>query len=582
MRIERETFSGIGIGESVAIGNVFLYTDMLLAPMYDIEESDISNEYKRFDEAIEKSKIQIENLESKVENNIRQILSMHIIMLNDKVIQKEIKEEVAKELKNIEYIYDRVMSGYAKRLSSIEDTTLSERASDITDIKSRVLRNLLNASSGKTFNIPQNSIIVAKALTPSDTLHFHDANIAGFVLESGGGTSHSAILAKALGIAAVFGAKDIVNNVRNGETVIVDSKNNLVILNPNKEELEEYSSIKINIDKKREEFILSSREKSLTKDGFEIEVLANIDIPEELDNVLEYGASSIGLYRTEFLYLCSDEDKVDSLPSEEEQFEVYKSIASKVKGRVVIRTLDIGGDKIAPVLGFGKIKDDNPFLGWRAIRFCLSNKEIFKVQLKAMLRASAFGNIEIMLPMISALEEVIQTKYLIEEVKTELREKSIAFNEDIKVGVLIETPSAAVMTDLLVEYVDFLSIGSNDLVQYVMACDRTNDKLNYLYNPVDISVLRIMKYVIEVANKNNIPLTLCGEMAGTSFYTPVLLGLGLKNFSMSVFSIAGVKNVIRSVSIKECEKLVFDMMNSKSNDLSKSLLNGFVKDTIKN
>lgn len=580
MDTNRLTFNGMGVGENVAIGNVFLYTDMIVIPMYNIEKSNIENEYRRFDEAIEKSKVQINDLQRKVESNISQILSMHIIMLDDKVIQKEVKETVYNELKNIDYVYNRVMLGYAKRLSDIEDTTLSERASDIMDIKSRVLKNMLNASPNKNFNIPSNSIIVAKSLIPSDTLHFHDIDIAGFVLESGGVTSHSAILAKSLGIAAVFGIKDIVNEVKNGEPIIVDSGYDLVIVNPNKEDIDRYSDIKSSIDKKKEEFIIWSREKAFTKDGYEINVYANIDIPEELDNVLKYGVSSVGLYRTEFLYFCSDED-IYSLPDEERQFEVYKYIATRINGRVIIRTLDIGGDKIAPVLGFGKIRDDNPFLGWRAIRFCLSNKDIFKVQIRAILRASAYGGVEIMLPMISTIEEVIETKSIIEDVKECLRKENYFFNENIKIGVLIETPSAAITADLIVKEVDFFSIGSNDLVQYTMACDRTNDKLSYLYNPIDISVLRIMKNVIDIANENDVPITLCGEMGGTYFYTPVLLGLGLRTFSMSVFSIAGVKNLIRSVSINECEELVSDMMKSGSNDLSKSLLNGFVKNRIK-
>lgn len=578
MRDKRTILNGHGVGDYVSIGNSFLHMDSINTPIYKIEKEDIEEEYKRFDFAIEKSIKEIEDMQKHADNNIKNILSMHILLLKDKVIIEQVKNEVKKKLTNIEHIYDNIVSDYLYKLSSVKDKTLSERASDIIDIKSRVIRNLIQPYSKDANQIPKDCIVIAKTLTPSDVLKFNAMGVSGFIVESGGYTSHASILATSFGISTIFNVEDISNKIKNGKKIIVDCKSNIVIINPNKKDIENYKILKENIKKYKERSIIDARKKAITKDGIEIKVNANIDIPEETESLLKYGIDSIGLYRTEFLYIFSDiNDEENSIfPSEEVQFKVYKNIASKMKGRVIIRTLDIGGDKMSPALGLMDFKkEDNPFLGWRAIRFCLSNKNVFKEQLKALLRASAFGNIEIMIPMISVLEEFTETKKIIEEIKLELKKENIEYDENIKVGALIETPSAAVIIDLILKEADFISIGSNDLVQYMMACDRTNEKLSDLYNPIDISVLRMLKHIIDSTNNANKRITLCGEMGGVALYTPVLLGLGIRELSMSVNSIAKVKNTIRAISIKECEDLVNSMLDKKDNDFSKSILNNF-------
>lgn len=578
MRDKRTILNGHGVGDYVSIGNSFLHMDSINTPIYKIEKEDIEEEYKRFDFAIEKSIKEIEDMQKYADNNIKNILSMHILLLKDKVIIEQVKNEVKKKLTNIEHIYDNIVSDYLYKLSSVKDKTLSERASDIIDIKSRVIRNLIQPYSKDANQIPKDCIVIAKTLTPSDVLKFNAMGVSGFIVESGGYTSHASILATSFGISTIFNVEDISNKIKNGKKIIVDCKSNIVIINPNKKDIENYKILTENIKKYKERSIIDARKKAITKDGIEIKVNANIDIPEETESLLKYGIDSIGLYRTEFLYIFSDiNDEENSIfPSEEVQFKVYKNIASKMKGRVIIRTLDIGGDKMSPALGLMDFKkEDNPFLGWRAIRFCLSNKNVFKEQLKALLRASAFGNIEIMIPMISVLEEFTETKKIIEEIKLELKKENIEYDENIKVGALIETPSAAVIIDLILKEADFISIGSNDLVQYMMACDRTNEKLSDLYNPIDISVLRMLKHIIDSTNNANKRITLCGEMGGVALYTPVLLGLGIRELSMSVNSIAKVKNTIRAISIKECEDLVNSMLDKKDNDFSKSILNNF-------
>lgn len=578
MRDKRTILNGQGVGDYVSIGKSFLHIDSINTPKYKIEKEDIEEEYKRFDFAIEKSIKEIESMQEYADNNIKNILSMHILMLKDKVIIEQVKNETKEKLFNIEHIYDSIVSEYLDKLSAFSDKTLSERASDIIDIKSRVIKNLIRSNSEDSNKIPKDCIVIAKTLTPSDVLKFNAIGVSGFIVESGGFTSHASILAKSFGISTIFNVADISNKIKNGKKIIVDCKSNIVIINPNKKDIENYTILTENIKKYKEQSIIDAREKAITKDGVEIKVNANIDIPEETESLLKYGIDSIGLYRTEFLYIFSDvnDEENSFFPSEEVQFKVYKNIASKMKGRVIIRTLDIGGDKMSPALGLMDFKkEDNPFLGWRAIRFCLSNKNVFKEQLKALLRASAFGDIEIMIPMISVLEEITETKKIIEEIKLELKKENMEFNENIKVGALIETPSAAVIIDLIVKEADFISIGSNDLVQYMMACDRTNEKLSDLYNPIDISVLRMLKHIIDSTNKANKRITLCGEMGGVALYTPVLLGLGIRELSMSVTSIAKVKNTIRAISIKECEDLVNAMLDKKDNSFSKSILNSF-------
>lgn len=572
---KRTILNGNSVGDNIVIGNSFIYTQSLNTPMYKIEEDDIEEEYKRFDKAVNKSIKEIEKLQTNVNNNIKNILSTHILMLQDQVINQQVKEQVKEKLLNIEHIYDSIISGYLNKLSSINNEMLSERTSDIADIKSRLIKNLIQPNSEHYSKINEDTIVIAKTLTPSDVLKFNNIGVLGFIIESGGYTSHAAILARSFDIATIFNITDIASKIKNGRKIIIDCQSSIVIMNPNKNDIHNYTILSEKTRKDKEQVIINAKKTAITKDNVEIKIHANIDIPEETESALKHGINSIGLYRTEFLYIFSDEEIVKSLPTEEIQFKVYKNIALKMRGKIIIRTLDIGGDKISPALGLN-FKEDNPFLGWRAIRFCLSNKKLFKDQIKALLRASNYGNIEIMIPMISTLEEIRETKNIIKESKEELILEKKEFNDDIKIGVLIETPSAAAIIDLIVKETDFISIGSNDLIQYMMACDRTNEKLTYLYNPIDISVLRTLKRIVKIANENNKPVTLCGEMGSIAEYIPVLIGLGIRELSMSIPYISNIKNIIRNISIKECEELVNNMLEKCDNNFSKSILNSFI------
>lgn len=540
--------NGNGIGDDIAIGKVFYYSDEISVPSYSITEAEIEKEYQRFDDAIEKSKKQIDALQSTVQNEIGEILSTHIIMLNDKVINGEVKKEVAEKKKNVDSVYNKVMLEYVYKLRSISDPTLAERANDILDIRNRMLKNLNNIEMTQV-KIATPAVIVAKTLTPSDTLKFSGNIIAGFAVETGGVTSHAAILARSLGIPAVVGLKHITSLINVGDMIIIDGKEGRVIINPNEKEKEEYKTRSALYEQIKKENQVYSSKDAITLDGVKIKVQANIDSSDEAAVIKNNGAEGVGLYRTEFLYI-----RENSFPSEEEQFQNYKTTAENVSGEVTIRTLDIGGDKF--ITDLGKIhKDENPFLGWRAIRFCLANVDLFKTQLRSIIRASAFGNVRIMIPMISVIEELIDAKKIIEEVKKELRSENILFDENIKIGIMLETPSAALLADEMAKEADFFSIGSNDLIQYTLACDRTNERVGYLYEPLNAAVLKLIKMASDAAKKHGIDISICGEMGGQVMYVPVLIGLGVRNFSMPSYLIPQLKKTVSLLNASECEEL---------------------------
>lgn len=578
---EKITVRGLGVGVGIAIGNIFIYRDKIVAPMYDIKESEIEAEFDRFLKAIERSKAQILELQSSLESSIANILATHIFMLEDKIIHNEIKNHLSENLQNIEHTYSEIMNFYIKRISSIANASLAERVADIYDVKNRVLKNLLAETEANRPKIPKNSILVARNITPSDTLYFINSGIIGFVIETGGETSHIAILSKSFAIPSIFGVHNITSISKNRDEAILDAKNNIIILYPDKDDIENYSAVKQAIEEEERGFIEASKEASKTQDGVRIDVLSNLDIPEEAFTVEKYNSGGVGLYRTEFLYLLSDGYYEKAIiPTEDTHFNAYKSILDEIGDlKFTIRTLDLGGDKMLPI-DIDSVKDENPFLGWRGIRFCLSNKDIFKTQLRAILRAALYGNISIMIPMVSVLAEILNVKKCIEECKEELMKRGDKFSDNIKIGALIEVPSAALIADKLAKHVDFFSIGSNDLVQYTLACDRNNDKVSYLYNPIHASVLKLIKNVIDAADKNNLPVTICGEMAGRLYYTPVLLGLGFKSLSMSSVSIPLIKSVIRALNVAECKILVENIMNAETDIEAKKLLTSFVREKI--
>lgn len=577
MKNQELSINGTGIGNDIAFGDIFLYCSDLNVPIYDIVHSDIESECKKLEDALSVSKGQILSLIEKSSNdeNVKDILEAHILMLEDKCVKNEVCNLIKTELKNIEHVYDIVMTRFTNQFQAIPDKTLAERASDVIDIKNRVIKNMLGSAHTKSnAEKLKGSVVIAKNIIPSEVLYFDSVNISAVVIESGSSTSHSAILFNALGIPSLFGVRNITKRAKTATDAIVDTKNNLIVLNPSNNTVAKYYEIKKEIEIEKESLLQDSKLECVTKDGVNIETLANIDIPEDTDNAIKYGASAIGLYRTEFLYLSDNDNNHVDVLDEERQFNTYKSIVMKFNTFTTIRTLDLGGDKIFTV-DMKHQKDDNPFLGFRAIRFCLSNKSIFKTQLHAILRASHYGKINLMIPMVSVIREIIETKKIIEEVKKDLDNNNIDYDKNIKIGVLVETPSAAILIDKIVKHVDFISIGSNDLVQYTLACDRTNEKINYLYNSLDLSVIRLLKNIIETANKNNIPVSMCGEMAGNTLYTDILLGMGLKIFSMSSLSIPIFKRYVRNINIKDCRELVEKILNCDFDEEIKKLIKDF-------
>lgn len=542
-----------GASAGIAIGKVFLYQkDDIIVEVYDIEEEDVEKEHQRLDEAIQSSKNEILALQDKFDpdekTDVGEILKAHIQLLEDKSVISQVKKRVADEKKNIDYIYNDVALSFAERLRAIKNEIFAERAHDIIDIRNRVLRNLASRDFRMITDIKEPVVVVAHNLTPGDTLNFDRDLILGFAVDIGGTTSHTAILSRSLGIPAVVGLKNITSHVKNNDTIIVDGIRGNVIVNPDTQTLNEYTiNRKIFTQLQKEQMRFSGLPAS-TSDDVTFTIESNIELPEEVEEVKKFGAEGIGLYRTEFLYI-----NTDSFPKEEEQFENYKKVVVAMDGSpVTIRTLDLGGDKFLNSANFGT--DENPFLGWRAIRFCLANPEIFKTQIKAILRASIYGKVSIMFPMISSIEEFDSALALLNESKEELTAEGIPFSDNIKVGIMIETPAAAIIADKFAKKVDFFSIGTNDLIQYTLAVDRTNERISYLYEPMHLAVLTLIKKATEAAHKEGIPIAMCGEMAGEPLYAPVLIGLGVDILSMASSLIPEMKKIIRSLNAKECRE----------------------------
>jgi len=433
-------------------------------------------------------------------------------------------------------------------------------------VGNRVIKNLLGKEEKNLASLSKEVIVVAYDLSPSETAQMHREKVIGFVTDVGGKTSHTAIMARSLEIPAVVGLQNVTQNIKDGDTIIIDGTAGLVIVEPTEKELRAYR-------KKKEEIILQDKELAKirelpaeTRDGHQIELVANIEFPEEIPSAIEHGAQGIGLYRTEFFYL----NRTD-LPSEEEHFQAYRRVAERFAPQaVIIRTLDLGGDKFISHLAVPK--EMNPFMGWRAIRFCLERLDIFKVQLRAILRASRYGKIKVMFPMISGVEELRRAKEVMEEVKDNLKKDEVPFDEEIKIGVMIETPSAAITADILAKEADFFSIGTNDLIQYALAVDRINERIAYLYNPGHPAIIRLIKQTVDAAHQRKIPVGMCGEMAGEPYFAPLLLAMGLDELSMSPVVIPEVKKVIRSITFKEGKKLLEDALKLSTGEEVASFL----------
>ncbi|MDN5304463.1 MAG: phosphoenolpyruvate-protein phosphotransferase system enzyme [Fusobacteriaceae bacterium] len=534
-------FKGIDASPGIALGKVFLYEEVEL----DIKEiSNLSSEEekKRLLEGRDKTKAQLEAIREKARikmgDDKAAIFDGHITLLEDEELFDEVVEKIEDEGYTAEYALNEGIEEYCAMISALEDEYLRERAADLADIGKRWIKNVLGVEILDLSNLPKNSIIVAKDITPSDTAQMDLENVGAFITEIGGKTAHSAIMARTLEIPAVVGVVGITDKILNGTEIIVDANTGDIIINPTEENKDKYSKLREEFLKEKEELKKLKDKEAITTDNHKVNLWANIGSPKDLTGVLANGAEGIGLYRTEFLFMNSDK-----LPTEDEQFAAYKEVAEKMEGKpVTIRTMDIGGDKELPYLKLPK--EMNPFLGYRALRVCLKEKDMFKTQLRALLRASKYGQIKIMLPMVISLDEVREAKKLLEECKEELRKEKVEFDEDIKVGIMVETPAVAFRAKYFAKEVDFFSIGTNDLTQYTLAVDRGNEIISELYDTYNPAVLEAIRATIEGAHAEGITVSMCGEFAGDNKATKLLLGLGLDAFSMSATSIPRVKKVI--------------------------------------
>lgn len=544
---------GIGIGTAVIVEEAELVITRR-------EVGDAQAEVSRFKGALEQTVAETqkmaEDLATRVGEKEAEIMQGHMMLLSDPMLTGEIENSISNDKVNAEFAIETVCNMYADMFASMGDELMQQRATDMRDIKVRMQRTLMGLQSADVSSLPAGTVLVAKDLTPSMTAGINPANVVGIVTELGGRTSHSAILARALEIPAVVAVNGLLEQVKDGDTVVLDGSTGEVYVNPDTE-------IKTAYEAKRDQFLKEKKElekyigkPSVTKDGVQVEIVANIGKPEDVDKVLQYDGEGVGLFRTEFLFM----DRT-SMPTEDEQFEAYKKVAAAMNGKpVIIRTLDIGGDKEIPYMGFEK--DENPFLGYRAIRLCLDRKEdIYKPQLRALLRASAFGNIRIMIPLVTCIEEYREAKALIEELKKELDEKGIAYKKDIQVGIMVETAAASLIADIFAKEADFFSIGTNDLTQYTMSVDRGNKKISYLYSTFNPAVLRSIRHIIACGREAGIMVGMCGEAASDPMMVPLLLAFGLNEFSMSASAILRTRKLVTEYSVSELQEVADKAMS---------------------
>ncbi|HJO91811.1 MAG TPA: phosphoenolpyruvate--protein phosphotransferase [Victivallales bacterium] len=539
---------GIAIGTALVLGTL---VDNIEKKSILFEE--VEDELNRFEEAIDITKKQIFAIQKQVQKELNddqaRIFDAHLLILDDHILINSVKEEVKKELINVEYVFNNKIQFYIKAISKIEDPYIRERGADIRDVGSRVIANLHGHDIESLKHLPGQRIIVSPDLTPSDTVSLDRENVQAFATATGSRTSHAAIMARSMKIPAVLAIKQPISQIKTGNIVIIDGYAGIITVNPSAKSLNFYAQKETRGGKIRENLIKESNLRPETIDGFRVQLAANIEFIDDISDAKKYRAAGIGLYRTEYLYINSKE-----LPDEEVQFNNYKDITVKMKGsHVVIRTLDIGGDKLKDNLSLNY--EDNPFLGYRAIRLSLGFPELMKTQLRAILRASAYGNIKIMFPMISCMEELDKTLEILNTVKADLKKRKIPFNNDLEIGTMIETPSAALIADKLAEKVDFFSIGTNDLVQYTLAVDRNSEKVAYLYQPSHPAILALIRNITDVAKRNGIWVSVCGEMAGDPQYTPLLLGMGVHELSMSPVSMGLIRSIIRNTRMFEVENI---------------------------
>lgn len=556
---------GKGISEGIGLGKaVILKENGLKIEKQKIE--DISAEKQQIYDAVKEVESEIEKLIQNIDGTEKEIMQAYLMILQDPSLIQETIKIIEQDKCNSAYAVENGLNQIIKTFEEMDDPYMAARSRDIEDMKKRILAKLLKIEEIDLSKLPENTILVAKELSTSDTAKMNLKNISGIITEIGGVNSHMAIIARTNEIPAIVGIKHIFENIKENDFIALNGATGEIFLNPTQEKIKELTKNQENIKQEKQELEKYKNKKAITKDGHQVELLANIGGPQDIQIVIDNTAEGVGLLRSEFLYMDAKD-----FPSEEEQFEAYKKIAESLENkRLVIRTLDIGGDKD---LKYMKLpKEENPFLGYRAIRIYLDNVDLFKVQLRAILRASSYGNVAIMLPMISSIEELRKSKEIIEEVKEELKEKNIKFNENIEVGIMIEIPSSAVMADEFAKECDFFSIGTNDLIQYTIAVERGNEKLANLYSHFNPAVIRLIKSAIDGAHKNGILCGMCGEAAGDVKFIPLLVGLGLDEFSMNANKILKARKLITDLSFEECKELANKVLELESTEGVKRIL----------
>lgn len=556
---------GKGISEGIGLGKaVILKENRLKIEKQKIE--DISAEKQQIYDAVKEVESEIEKLIKHIDGTEKEIMQAYLMILQDPRLIQETIKIIEQEKCNSAYAVENGLNQIIKTFEEMDDPYMAARSRDIEDMKKRILAKLLKIEEIDLSKLPENTILVAKELSTSDSAKINLKNISGIITEIGGVNSHMAIIARTNEIPAIVGIRHIFENIKENDFIALNGATGEIFLNPTQEKIEELTKNQENIKQEKQELEKYKNKKAITKDGHQVELLANIGGPQDIQIVIDNTAEGVGLLRSEFLYMDTKD-----FPSEEEQFEAYKKIAESLENkRLVIRTLDIGGDKD---LKYMKLpKEENPFLGYRAIRIYLDNVDLFKVQLRAILRASSYGNVAIMLPMISSIEELRKSKEIIEEVKQELKTKNIKFNENIEVGIMVEIPSSAVMADEFAKECDFFSIGTNDLIQYTIAVERGNEKLANLYSHFNPAVIRLIKSAIDGAHKNGILCGMCGEAAGDVKFIPLLVGLGLDEFSMNANKILKARKLITDLDFEECKQLANKVLQLDSTEGVKKIL----------
>lgn len=566
----KDQFRGIGAAPGLAAAKAYIYSSEQYIPIQSQVEQSIA-EIERFQAAVRRTHDEIEEIRSLTEQRLgsakAEIFEGHLMILEDPDLIDVIIDKISEESINAEYALYETSGAFIEVLRQMDDEYLRERATDVSDVCDKLMNHLRGIQKSDLSGLTEECIVIARDLTPSDTAKLNLDYVKGFITEIGSRTSHSAIMARSLGIPAIVGAGTDLLRLETGTIVLLDGSEGVLVSAPSEEELASFTEKKISYENRQSELAQWKNRASLSRDNHQVELAANIGKLEDVQKALDNGAEAIGLFRTEFLYMGRSK-----LPSEEEQFSSYKFVLEKMEGRpVVIRTLDIGGDKELPYLDLPK--ESNPFLGQRALRFCLERTDIFRTQLRALLRASRYGNLKIMFPMIAVLSELREAKQLLEEERQKLLTEGAEIATAIEIGMMIEVPAAAVSADLFAKEVDFFSIGTNDLIQYTMAADRMNETVSYLYQPCNPSILRLIRMVINAASKEGKWVGMCGEMAGDEKAIPLLLGLGLHEFSMSAVSILPARELIGQLSHAEWSLLADSVMELATQEEIQAFVN---------